>query len=264
MWATTSRCTSRSKFADYGKLSQLDKREIKTGARVAQDEYTKENAQDFALWKAAKPEDEATGAAWDSPWGRGRPGWHLECSAMAMKYLGETLDLHAAASTSSSRTTRTRSRRARRPRARSSRAAGATASSCSPTARRWPSGWGTWPRGGPAGAGDRRRGVPPLRVQRALPQAAQPARRFARTAVAGGGASHRHLRASARLGQGRHAGVGRGRDSAPRWRSGGAVRRPERAGGAGGAVHLHQRGQPELDAGGSDVAALAGRSACSA
>jgi cysteinyl-tRNA synthetase len=83
------------RFADYGRLSQLDKREIKTGARVAQDEYSKENAQDFALWKAAKPEDEATGAAWDSPWGRGRPGWHLECSAMAMKYLGETLDLHA-------------------------------------------------------------------------------------------------------------------------------------------------------------------------
>ncbi|MFO0094568.1 MAG: cysteine--tRNA ligase [Gemmatimonadaceae bacterium] len=83
------------KFADYGKLSQLDKREVKSGARVAQDDYAKENAQDFALWKAAKPEDEATGAAWDSPWGRGRPGWHLECSAMAMKYLGETFDLHA-------------------------------------------------------------------------------------------------------------------------------------------------------------------------
>jgi cysteinyl-tRNA synthetase len=83
------------KFADYGKLSQLDKREIRTGARVAQDDYAKENAQDFALWKAAKDEDEATGAAWDSPWGRGRPGWHLECSAMAMKYLGETFDLHA-------------------------------------------------------------------------------------------------------------------------------------------------------------------------
>jgi cysteinyl-tRNA synthetase len=83
------------RFPDYGKLSQLDKREVRTGARVAQDEYAKENAQDFALWKAAKPEDEATGAAWDSPWGRGRPGWHLECSAMAMKYLGETFDLHA-------------------------------------------------------------------------------------------------------------------------------------------------------------------------
>jgi cysteinyl-tRNA synthetase len=82
------------KFPGYGKLSHLDTREIRSGARVLQDDYTKENAQDFALWKAAKPEDEATGAAWDSPWGRGRPGWHLECSAMAMDLLGETLDLH--------------------------------------------------------------------------------------------------------------------------------------------------------------------------
>jgi cysteinyl-tRNA synthetase len=82
------------KFKDYGKLSRLDTREVRAGARVLQDDYSKENAQDFALWKAAKPEDEATGAAWDSPWGRGRPGWHLECSAMAMKYLGETLDIH--------------------------------------------------------------------------------------------------------------------------------------------------------------------------
>jgi cysteinyl-tRNA synthetase len=83
-----------AKFPSYGKLSRLDTREVKSGARVLQDDYSKENAQDFALWKAAKPEDEATGAAWDSPWGRGRPGWHLECSAMAMKLLGETLDLH--------------------------------------------------------------------------------------------------------------------------------------------------------------------------
>jgi cysteinyl-tRNA synthetase len=82
------------RFASYGKLSRLDTREIQSGARVAQDDYSKENAQDFALWKAAKPEDEACGAVWDSPWGRGRPGWHLECSAMAMSILGETLDLH--------------------------------------------------------------------------------------------------------------------------------------------------------------------------
>jgi cysteinyl-tRNA synthetase len=82
------------KFSGYGRLSRLDTRELKTGARVAQDDYSKENAQDFALWKAAKPEDEKTGAAWDSPWGRGRPGWHLECSAMAMDILGETLDIH--------------------------------------------------------------------------------------------------------------------------------------------------------------------------
>ncbi|HKW10643.1 MAG TPA: cysteine--tRNA ligase [Gemmatimonadaceae bacterium] len=82
------------RFPTYGQLSRLDKREIKTGARVAQDDYSKENAQDFALWKAAKPEDEQVHAAWDSPWGRGRPGWHLECSAMAIDLLGETLDIH--------------------------------------------------------------------------------------------------------------------------------------------------------------------------
>ena len=83
------------RFPGYGKLSRLDTREVKTGARVAQDDYSKENAQDFALWKAAKPEDEASGAAWESPWGRGRPGWHLECSAMAIDLLGETLDVHS-------------------------------------------------------------------------------------------------------------------------------------------------------------------------
>jgi cysteinyl-tRNA synthetase len=82
------------RFDNYGKLSRLDTREIKSGARVAQDDYTKENAQDFALWKAAKEEDEKTEAAWDSPFGRGRPGWHLECSAMAMRYLGVTMDIH--------------------------------------------------------------------------------------------------------------------------------------------------------------------------
>ena len=82
------------KFKGYGRLSRLDTRELQAGTRVAQDDYSKENAQDFALWKSAKPEDEASGAAWDSPWGRGRPGWHLECSAMAMALLGETLDLH--------------------------------------------------------------------------------------------------------------------------------------------------------------------------
>ena len=82
------------RFKNYGRLSRLDTREVKAGARVAQDDYTKEHAQDFALWKAAKPEDEHTGAAWDAPFGRGRPGWHLECSAMAMNLLGETLDIH--------------------------------------------------------------------------------------------------------------------------------------------------------------------------
>ena len=93
-----------ARFPAYGKLSQLDRRELKTGAgasaRVATDEYAKEDARDFALWKAAKPEDEAVGAAWDAPFGRGRPGWHLECSAMALDILmrewnQEVLDIHA-------------------------------------------------------------------------------------------------------------------------------------------------------------------------
>jgi cysteinyl-tRNA synthetase len=84
-----------SKFPAYGRLSRIDTREIKVGARVASDEYAKEDARDFVLWKAAKSEDEAVGAAWDTPFGRGRPGWHLECSAMAQQYLGETLDIHA-------------------------------------------------------------------------------------------------------------------------------------------------------------------------
>jgi cysteinyl-tRNA synthetase len=83
-----------ARYPQYGRLSRLDTREIKAGARVSQDDYSKENASDFALWKAAKPEDERTGAAWDSPWGRGRPGWHLECSAMALSLFGDTLDLH--------------------------------------------------------------------------------------------------------------------------------------------------------------------------
>jgi cysteinyl-tRNA synthetase len=80
-----------SKFKNYGKLSQLKKREIKIGARIAADEYKKEEARDFVLWKSAK----AGEPAWPSPWGNGRPGWHIECSAMSMKYLGPTLDIHA-------------------------------------------------------------------------------------------------------------------------------------------------------------------------
>jgi cysteinyl-tRNA synthetase len=89
------------RFPAYGRLSQLDRRELKAGAsgRVSTDEYDKENAQDFVLWKAAKPEDESAGAAWDSPFGRGRPGWHLECSAMALHLIGRrygarVLDIH--------------------------------------------------------------------------------------------------------------------------------------------------------------------------
>lgn len=91
-----------ARFPAYGRLSRLDTRELKAGAseRVSADEYAKEDARDFVLWKAAKPEDEAVGAAWDAPFGRGRPGWHLECSAMALDLLGakwgtDVLDLHA-------------------------------------------------------------------------------------------------------------------------------------------------------------------------
>lgn len=83
-----------ARFPSYGRLSRLDTRSIRPGARVIADDYNKEDVRDFALWKAAKPEDERTQAAWDSPWGRGRPGWHLECSAMAKRYLGDTLDIH--------------------------------------------------------------------------------------------------------------------------------------------------------------------------
>jgi cysteinyl-tRNA synthetase len=88
------------RFESYGRLSQVDKRELKAGSRVASDDYAKEDARDFALWKAVSPEDEAVGAAWDAPFGRGRPGWHLECSAIALseiksRYGVETLDIHA-------------------------------------------------------------------------------------------------------------------------------------------------------------------------
>jgi cysteinyl-tRNA synthetase len=81
-----------SKFPDYGKLSKIKTAELKAGARVSQDEYGKEEAQDFALWKAWTPED--GDAFWETELGKGRPGWHIECSAMSMKYLGETFDIH--------------------------------------------------------------------------------------------------------------------------------------------------------------------------
>jgi cysteinyl-tRNA synthetase len=82
-----------STFPEYGRLARLDVAGIKPGARVDTDKYDKENARDFALWKAK--EDEPEWAQWEAPFGRGRPGWHIECSAMSMKYLGETFDLHA-------------------------------------------------------------------------------------------------------------------------------------------------------------------------
>jgi len=84
-----------SSFEDYGSLSGLKDRELKMGASDTAndaDEYEKESLADFALWKSRKPEDGDN--FWNSPWGEGRPGWHLECSAMSMKHLGETFDVH--------------------------------------------------------------------------------------------------------------------------------------------------------------------------
>ena len=79
-----------AKFPAYGKLSKIDLTGIQAGARVDNDRYEKESARDFALWKAPKPGEHF----WETAIGPGRPGWHIECSAMAMKYLGETLDIH--------------------------------------------------------------------------------------------------------------------------------------------------------------------------
>jgi cysteinyl-tRNA synthetase len=80
-----------AKFPAYGKLSKIDVAGMQTGARVDMDRYDKDNARDFALWKAPKPGEHF----WETPIGPGRPGWHIECSAMAMKYLGDTLDIHS-------------------------------------------------------------------------------------------------------------------------------------------------------------------------
>lgn len=84
-------------FPQYGRLSHLDERELELGktqnTRSNSDEYEKDGVGDFVLWKARKPEDGAN--FWNSPWGEGRPGWHLECSAMILEYLGDSFDLHA-------------------------------------------------------------------------------------------------------------------------------------------------------------------------
>jgi cysteinyl-tRNA synthetase len=81
-----------NKFPEYGKLAHLNLEELRPTGRVRSDEYEKENIGDFALWKAWDEEDGDVG--WDSPWGRGRPGWHIECSAMSTVLLGDQLDIH--------------------------------------------------------------------------------------------------------------------------------------------------------------------------
>ncbi len=82
-----------SKFKEYGKLSGIRLDQSLSGTRVDTDKYEKEAAMDFALWKKAKPDE----PSWDSPFGKGRPGWHIECSVMSMQNLGETLDIHGGA-----------------------------------------------------------------------------------------------------------------------------------------------------------------------
>ena len=79
-----------SKFKNYGRLSNIDRRELKAGVRIDSDEYEKESVQDFALWKARKEGEHF----WETEMGPGRPGWHIECSVMSAKYLGETFDIH--------------------------------------------------------------------------------------------------------------------------------------------------------------------------
>ena len=81
-----------SKFSEYGRLANLNPDEMKVGGRVDNDEYEKEEIRDFALWKGYKQEDGPV--SWDSPWGKGRPGWHIECSAMSTHYLGSSFDIH--------------------------------------------------------------------------------------------------------------------------------------------------------------------------
>src|ERR1700692_2759334 len=80
-----------AKFPSYGKLSKIDVAGMQAGARVDKDRYDKDNARDFALWKAPKSGEHF----WETPIGPGRPGWHIECAAMALKYLGDTLDIHS-------------------------------------------------------------------------------------------------------------------------------------------------------------------------
>ena len=83
---------SISKFANYGQLARIDRDNQRDGVRISNDEYAKDAVGDFALWKAWDADD--GDVAWESPWGKGRPGWHIECSAMSMKYLGDNFDIH--------------------------------------------------------------------------------------------------------------------------------------------------------------------------
>ena len=228
-------------FPAYGKLSRLDTREIKSGARVAQDDYAKENAQDFALWKAAKPEDEASGAAWDSPWGRGRPGWHLECSAMAMRCSARRSTSTAAASISSSRITRTRSRSPRRRRGRRSRASGATAQFLLTDGAKMAKRVGNVATvAGPARAG--RLGAPRSGTscsRRTIASSSTSSDEALEASIEAVRRDRRFRASGSRRRRGGTAELATAADELERRRDGGAVRRSERAGGDGGAVQFH-------------------------
>jgi cysteinyl-tRNA synthetase len=230
-----------ARFPEYGRLSRLDTREIRAGARVAADDYNKEDVRDFALWKAAKPEDEKAGAAWDSPWGRGRPGWHLECSAMAKRYLGDTLDLHAGGVDLIFPHHEDEI-------AQSEGANGVTFARC------WCHGEFLLTEGAKmakrvgnvANVEDlRTRGIPAAaarHVQRALSQAAEPDRRGA-GGEPGGGAPGGGVRVAAGSGRGGNAGDGESGGRAREERERGAVRGPERAGGARRALQVPEPGE---------------------
>ena len=138
---TRSRATSTSACArstQYGELSRRDARTRWTRARASRAPTCKEDPLDFALWKACEAEGEDT--SWDAPWGRGRPGWHIECSAMAETLLGDDVrHPRRRRWTSSSRTTRTRPRRRWPPAASRSPGSGCTTGCSSSARRRWPS-----------------------------------------------------------------------------------------------------------------------------
>ncbi|MFW9927824.1 MAG: cysteine--tRNA ligase [Candidatus Thorarchaeota archaeon] len=85
---------SIDKFPDYGRLAQLKKESLAIGKSVDVDEYDKDNPADFVLWKKSKQDEIDRGIFWESKWGKGRPGWHLECSILSTKYLGESFDIH--------------------------------------------------------------------------------------------------------------------------------------------------------------------------
>ena len=233
-----------ARFPSYGRLSRLDTREIRAGARVAADDYNKEDVRDFALWKAAKPEDEKAG---------GGVGFSLGArpSGLASRVLGDGEALPRAtrwtstraAWTSSSRITRTRSRSRRGRTGSRSRASGATASSCSPRARRWRSGWGTWRRcrtcaTREVSAAAVRHFVFNVHYRKQL-NLTDEALEASIVAV------RRVGEFADRLGRAEGGTPAMAKAAAELERSGagGAVRRPERAGGDGGAVQVHHAGE---------------------